>query len=103
MKFFGSSNGMEVGISDYNKINIGISEFLGTSVMLFVSCMGCVPGIRNQEVLNQQSALSSGLACLISIFVSILDRKTQRKQRKSFSCLATYLELTLIPFLLFVP
>lgn len=51
-----------------DKIVITTSEFLGTAVLLFVACMGCVPTNRN-EVPPAQSALISGLAVMITIFL----------------------------------
>lgn len=54
-----------------DKIAIGLSEFFGTAILVFIACMGCVPGVRSNEIVLHQSALISGLAVMITIFVSI--------------------------------
>lgn len=55
----------------YKKISIGAAEFLGTSVLVFVACMGCNKAIAGGEIAPLQSAFTSGLAVLIVIHVSI--------------------------------
>ncbi|KAB0797149.1 hypothetical protein PPYR_08143 [Photinus pyralis] len=51
-----------------DKVTITLSEFLGTAVLLFVACMGCVPNSQN-ELLPESAAIVSGLAVMITIFL----------------------------------
>lgn len=52
-------------------VSIAVAEFLGTATLVFISCMGCYETITEGFTLPLQVMLSSGLAVMIVIHVSL--------------------------------
>lgn len=58
-------------ISTLDKISIFLAELLGTALLVYLGCMGCVSGLGN-EPSHIQITLNFGLAVMICIQVSCL-------------------------------
>lgn len=54
----------------YEKFSIGVSEFVATAILVFLSCLGCVPGMSGgADSVVLQSAVAGGMAVMVTIFV----------------------------------
>lgn len=56
--------------SAWDTIKIAFAELIGTAILVFIGCMGCVGSLGN-EPLMLHSSLGFGLAVMIVILVII--------------------------------
>lgn len=56
-----------------DKIILFLAEFVGTGILMFLGCMGCIAGFDEVAPAHQLSSLSFGLVVMLVIQVSKLN------------------------------
>lgn len=57
-----------------DKLAIFFAEFVGTGILVFLGCMGCINGVNEDLATHHMSSLSFGLVVMMVIQVSIVKK-----------------------------
>lgn len=46
-----------------------VAEFLGTAILVFLTCLGCIPRMSGGHISALQESITAGMAMMVAVFV----------------------------------